>query len=43
MLGSYSIKVKAVFVRKEPLQTLDYMDLLVSLAFPSASTFQVCT
>jgi hypothetical protein len=28
MLGSHCVKVKAVFVRKEPLQTLDYMDLL---------------
>ena len=28
MLGSYCVKVKAVFIKKEPIQTLDYMDLL---------------
>jgi hypothetical protein len=28
MIGSYCVKVKAVFVRKEPIQTLDYMNLL---------------
>jgi len=28
MLGSYCVKVKAVLVRKEPIQTLYYMDFL---------------